>query len=67
MSAGFLISTRMKADTKLTVVIWCKTFDGKSIAPSSGVSAVDRRRGRPVYKIRKNRNYAILAKPPGEF
>ena len=28
--------TKMKADTKLTVVIGCQIFDGKSVAPSSG-------------------------------
>ena len=36
MSAGFLINTKMKADTKLTVM-WCQIFDRKSTAPSSDI------------------------------
>ena len=27
---------KQKADTKLTVVMWCQIFDRKSTAPSSG-------------------------------
>ena len=42
----------MKVDTKLSVVMWCQIFDRKSIAPSSGDFAGDRRRDRPVDKIR---------------
>ena len=33
---GFLVKTIMRADTKLTVVLWCQIIDRKSFAPSSG-------------------------------
>ena len=49
---SFLIKTKIKANTKLTVIMLCQIFDRKFIAPSSGNSASDRRRGRPVDKIR---------------
>ena len=32
--AGFLFKTKIKAHTKLTVVMWCQIFDRKSRAPS---------------------------------
>ena len=32
--------------------MWCLTFDRKSTAPQAAISGVDRRRGRPVDKIR---------------
>ena len=36
MSVVFLVNTKIKADTKLTVVMWCQNFFyRKSIAPSS--------------------------------
>ena len=36
MSVVFLVNTKIKADTKLTVVMWCQIFFyRKSIAPSS--------------------------------
>ena len=31
MPVGFLINTKKKADTRLTVVMWCQIFCGKSI------------------------------------
>ena len=52
VSAGFKINTRMKAYTKLTVVMWCQIFYMKYLASSSGDFRRDRRRGRPVDKIR---------------
>ena len=36
MSARFPINTKKNEDTKLTVVMWCQIFDGKSITPYSG-------------------------------
>ena len=42
---GFLAKTKMKAYTKLTVVMCCQIVAKKSVAPS-------RRRGTPVDKIR---------------
>ena len=33
--SGFLGKTKMKADTKLTVVMCCQIFDRRSLAPSS--------------------------------
>ena len=41
---GFLDKTKIKAYTKLTVVMCCQIFDRKSVAPSSG----DFRRGVPT-------------------
>ena len=35
-SDSFLINTKMKVDTKLTVVIWCQVVDREFVAPSSG-------------------------------
>ena len=32
---GLLINTKIKADTKLTGLMWCQIFDRKSVAPSS--------------------------------
>ena len=34
--SGFLGKTKIKADTKLIVVLCCQIFDRKSVAPSSG-------------------------------
>ena len=51
MSAGFLINTKIKADTKLTVVIGVR-FVIESVQRHPGViSAGDRRRIRPMDKI----------------
>ena len=36
MSRGFLVQTKMKAYTKLTVVMCCPICDRRSLAPSSG-------------------------------
>ena len=36
MIIGFLINTQMKADAKLTVVMWYQIFYSKSIAQASG-------------------------------
>ena len=38
MSRGFigLPDKKMKADTKLTVIMYCQIFGKKSVAPSSG-------------------------------
>ena len=44
--------TKMKADTKLTVVLCCQIFAGKSVAPSSGDFWRDRRCGKPVDTFR---------------
>ena len=49
---GFLVKTKMKAYTKLTVVMCCQIVDRKSVAPSSAIFGGDRRRGTPVDKIR---------------
>ena len=42
-SDGLPVKTKMKADTKLTVVMCCHIFDRRSTAPSSG----DFRQGPP--------------------
>ena len=42
---------KMKADTKITVVMWCQIFNRKSVAPSSGDFCGNRCCGRPVDKI----------------
>ena len=49
---GILVKTKMKAYTKLTVVMCCQIVARKSVAPSSGDFGGDRRRGTPVDKIR---------------
>ena len=43
---------KIKAYTKLAVVMCCQILDRKSVAQSSGDFGGDRRRGRPVDKIR---------------
>ena len=45
---GFLVKTKMKDYTKLTVVLYCQIVASKSVAPSSG----DWCSGTPVDKIR---------------
>ena len=45
----------MKADTKLTVVICCKIFDRRSVAPPSGVFGGNRPRDRPVDKFKNKK------------
>ena len=37
LDAGSLLNTKIKADTKLTVVMKCQIFDRKSVAPSSDI------------------------------
>ena len=49
---GFLGETKMKADTKLTVVMCYQIVARKSVAPSSGDFRRHWRRGTPVDKIR---------------
>ena len=46
---GFLVKTKMKAYTKLTIAMCCQIFTRRSLA---AISACDRRRGRPLDKIR---------------
>ena len=49
---------KMKADTNLTVVMWCQIFYRKSAAP---IFTGNRRRGRPVDKIMNfENNFLIL-------
>ena len=48
----FRINTKMNADTKLSVIMWCLIFDRKSVAPS-------RRRGRPVDKIKSCEDFLL--------
>ena len=48
---GFLSKTKLKAYTKLTVVMRYQIVDRKSISPSSGNVGSDQRRGTPVDKI----------------
>ena len=49
---GLPSKKKMKAETKLTVVVCCQIFHRKSVTPSSGDFGGNRRRGRPVDKIR---------------
>ena len=49
---GFLEKTKIKAYTKLTVVMCCQIFYRKSVAPSSAIFGGDQRSNRPVDKIR---------------
>ena len=55
---GFLGKSKMKAYTKLTVVMCCQIVDRKSVAPSSG----DRRRGTPVEKVRNFEENFVIEK-----
>ena len=48
---GFLCKTKMKAHTKLTVLMCCQIFARKSVSPSSSDFGGDRRRNTPVDKI----------------
>ena len=49
--------TKVKADTKLTVVMCCQIFDRKSV---SAIFGNDWRRGRPVDKIRNFEEKKLL-------
>ena len=59
MFMGFLIDTQVKADTKMSVVMWCQIFDRKSIVPSSGDFC---RQLPPVDKIntQRRKNYFLV-------
>ena len=49
---GFLGKTKMKAYTKLTVLMCCQIVARKSVAPSRAIFVGDWCRGTPVDKIR---------------
>ena len=52
---GFLAKTKMKAYTKLTVIMCCQIIARKSeaqLAQLAAISGGERRRGTPVDKIR---------------
>ena len=55
---GFLGKTKMKAYTKLTVVVCCQIVARKSVAPPS--AGGDRCRGTPVDKIRSFEDFFLV-------
>ena len=61
---GLLGKTKVKAYTKLTVVMCCKIFDRKSLSPSSGNFRRHRHCSSPVEKIRNVEKKNLFSRTP---